>query len=115
MILTREQILAAEDLRREKVSVPEWGGDVFVKAMTGLERDSFEMSLIGVDRKAYLLGARGKLAVRCIVDEHGSRLFNDDDFDHLSAKSASALDRVGRVAQRLNGIGDQELEELKGN
>jgi hypothetical protein len=115
MILSREQILAAQDLRREKVAVPEWGGDVFVKALTGLERDGFDMSLIGADRKADLLGARAKLAVRCIVDENGERLFSDDDVPHLAAKSATALERIGRVAQRLNGMGDAELEDIKGN
>jgi hypothetical protein len=115
MILSREQILAAQDLRREKVTVPEWGGDVFVKALTGLERDGFDMSLIGADRKADLLGARAKLAVRCIVDENGERLFGDDDVQFLAAKSATALERIGRVAQRLNGMGDSELEDIKGN
>ena len=38
-MLTREQILGLSDLPREEVRIPEWGGVVFVRALTGSERD----------------------------------------------------------------------------
>ena len=47
VFLNREAILAAEDLPRELVEVPEWGGAVYVRALTGAERDQFEASKIG--------------------------------------------------------------------
>ena len=121
-ILTRDQILGAEDLKRELVEVPEWGGSVFVRAMMGTERDSYEESVLqisqngkGVTAKPILAAMRAKLCARCIVDESGARLFTDEDVDALGTKSAAALDRVFAVAQRLNAIGDKDLEELKGN
>ena len=40
--LTKENIISADDLQRERVDVLEWKGHVFVKTMTGAERDSFE-------------------------------------------------------------------------
>ncbi len=46
-MLTREQILQSDDLPRETVQVPEWGGEVQVRTMTGTDRDAFVASLIG--------------------------------------------------------------------
>ena len=46
-MLTREQILQSDDLPCETVPVPEWGGEVQVRTMTGTDRDAFEASLIG--------------------------------------------------------------------
>ena len=38
-VLTKQQILAAEDLPSETLLVKEWCGDVTVRTMTGAERD----------------------------------------------------------------------------
>lgn len=115
MILKRDQILAADDLRREVVPVPEWGGDVIVSAMTGSARDAWEASIVTKDGKANLADIRAKLAAACIVDESGALLFTPADIPALSAKSSAALDRVVKMSQTLNRIGDKELEDLKGN
>lgn len=121
-LLTREDILAASDLKRELVEVPEWGGSVYVRAMTGTERDSFEESIIeirqngkGVSAKPILAAMRAKMCARCMVGENDERLFTDTDVEALGQKSAAALDRVYAVAQRLNAMGEADIEELAGN
>ncbi len=113
-MLTRAQILAAADLAKETVEVPEWGGSVVVSAMSGLDRDAFEASVL-TDGRPDLRNMRAKLAAACIVDEAGARLFSTGDIEALGGKSSGALDRVTRVAQRLNRLGNEQLEELKGN
>lgn len=115
MILSKAQILAAQDRPTETVEVPEWGGSVLVACMTGTDRDHFEANIVTVDGRANLHDLRAKLAAACIVDESGNRLFSDAEVQALGGKSFSALDRVVMVAQRLNKLGDQALEELKGN
>jgi len=45
MTLNKEQILRADDLKTEEVDVPEWGGSVRVRVLTGTERDAFESSI----------------------------------------------------------------------
>ena len=35
MLLTRDAILAAADIQTETVPVPEWGGEVAVRPLTG--------------------------------------------------------------------------------
>ena len=45
-LLTKEQILRVKDIETRKVNVPEWGGDVMVRSLTGAERDYFESKLV---------------------------------------------------------------------
>jgi hypothetical protein len=49
MALNKDQILHADDLPRREVQTPEWGGSVFVRALTGDERDSYEGEMLGSD------------------------------------------------------------------
>ncbi|WP_461367541.1 hypothetical protein [Candidatus Darwinibacter acetoxidans] len=117
-ILTRDAILQAEDLPCELVEVPEWSGSVYVRALTGIERDAFEQSVVeqkGKSTKMNLRNIRAKLVALTAVDEEGKRLFTDDDAALLGKKSAAALDRVFDVAQRLSGLRQEDVEELAGN
>lgn len=113
-MLTRDQILAAQDRKFEDVDVPEWGGKVRVGTMTGAQRDAFEASLV-VNGKADVSNARAKLVAVCLVNEKGAPLFSAADIDALGQKSSAALTRVADVARRLNRIGEDELEAAKGN
>lgn len=117
-MLTRDEILAAEDLPVEIVYVPEWGGSVFVRTLTGSERDKFEEDTIqgkGKNRRVTLQNIRARLVALTVCDESGTRLFQPADVARLGLKSAAALDRVFSVAQRLSGLTDDDVEELVKN
>lgn len=118
MFLTKDQILQANDLPFEDVEVPEWGGKVRVRALTGAERDAFEASIVvrkGNRAELNPVNMRAKLVALTIVDENGNRIFSDSDIEALGRKSASALDRVFQVAQRLSGLRPEDLEEMTKN
>lgn len=116
-MLTRDQILGAVTLRTEEVEVPEWGGTVRVAEMTGTGRDAWEQSLVPTEKGSApnIANIRARLAAACIVDAKGRRVFTDADATALGEKSAVALDRVAKVAQRLNGLTADEVEAAKGN
>lgn len=117
-LLTRDAILKATDLPHEDVDVPEWGGTVRVRTLTGAERDQFEASIVelrGKKRKINTANIRAKLVALSVVDEQGNRLFSDADVALLGKKSAAALDRVFAVAQRLSGVTEDDVEELEKN
>jgi len=114
-MLNREAILKTDDLPRELVQVPEWGGDVYVSTLNGTQRDAFEQSMQGKKNKLNLDNVRARFAVLTLVDDKGVRLFSDADAKVLGEKSAAALDRVFAVAQRLNGFSSQDAEDLAGN
>ena len=119
MPLTREQILNADDLPTEVVNVPQWGGSVLIRTLSGAERDAFEASILRSNKKGKqdmnMENLRARLVALCIVDEQGNRLFNKDDIQALGKKSALALALVFTAAQELNGMGPKDVEELAGN
>lgn len=114
-ILTRGQILAADDRKTVPVSVPEWGGDVLVRSLTGAERDKFEEGLQtvrGNKTKRNLKNFRARLVALCVVNEQGELLFSPPDIDALGGKSVAALQRVFNKCNELNGMSDEDIEEL---
>jgi hypothetical protein len=121
VFLTREQILNCSDLEDiEIVDVPEWGGKVRVKALSGKERDKYETSLMEFDSKAKKViykaeNVKARLAAYSIVDENGTRMFSDKDILTLGNKSAKALNRVVDVCRRKSGITDDDMADLEKN
>jgi hypothetical protein len=111
-MLTKEQILAQNDLRTEQVEVPEWGGSVTVRAMTSRERDAYEASMVEGDK---YVNVRARLVASCLVDENGERMFSDEDAEALGNKGASAMNRIFNVVTRINGFSDSDLEDLEKN
>lgn len=112
--LTSDQILNADDLVREKVVVPEWGLTAWIQTLTGTERDRFEAGML-IDRKAgklNLQNLRARLVVLCLVDENGKTIFQASDAEALGKKSASALQRLFNVAQRLSGFSETDAGDL---
>ena len=115
-ILKREEIFGFKDIKTEVVEVPEWGGSVIVKCMTGSERDEFEQSCLSRDGKRLTLdNIRAKLICKTVVDEDGNKLFSTADVESLGAKSAVALDRIFTVAQKLSGMTKEDIDELTKN
>lgn len=118
--LSADDILSADDLTPVPVDVPEWGGTVLVRGMTGADRDQFEAAMLndklsGVSRDRALKNYRARLAAACLVDESGRRMFQGAAVERLGEKSAAALTRVVEVASRLSGLTDDDVEELTGN
>lgn len=119
-MLTPDQILAADDLKRERVDVPEWGAGafVYVRTMTGTERDEFEVMEIEARKRAgtsTAAGIRGRLAAFTICDENGARLFEGGHAEALGRKSAAAMSRIFDAAARLNRITASDVQELEKN
>ena len=117
-LLSKTEILTANDLQTEDVEVPEWGGSVRVRSFTGRERDAFEASMVrgdGRDRRVDLTNMRARLVGLTVIDETGQRLFTDEEVDLLGAKSGAALDRVFAIAQKLNGLSGADVEEFSKN
>ncbi|OSM43459.1 hypothetical protein [Nesterenkonia sp. PF2B19] len=111
-LLSKSDILGADDLPTRDVEVPEWGGTVRVRGLTGQGRDAFEMKM-AASRKN--LGAvddvRASLAAKCIVGEDGERMFTDKEVVQLGRKSGAALDRVYGAIRELSGMDEGAAEE----
>ena len=122
--LSRSSLLAKEELEKVKVDLGE-RGFVFVRQMTGRERDNFEQSLIKgkKDTKGNVVSYdralgdfRAKLAVVTCCDEKGVACFLPDDYTLLSQNmSAKHLELIVNAAQKLNAISEEDKDALVKN
>lgn len=106
---------AAQSLPIEKVDVAELGGHVYIRGMSGAERDDWEKSLIvgkGKKRDVNTANVRAKLVARTACDEKGERLLSDEDAIALGKLRVDALNKMFAVAQKLSGVSDEDVEEL---
>lgn len=118
MTLSRDDILKTNDLTMKEVDVPEWGGSIFLRTMSGAERDAFEQSCFegrGKDRRFNYQNVRARFLAYCIADENGNRLFTDADITELGKKSSLVLSRLFEIAQEMNGFTESDIEELTKN
>jgi hypothetical protein len=114
-MLSRDEILSKTDLKKQTVNIPEWGGEVIVSEMSGEARDQWEQSLHDKDSKGRLVNPRANLVIATVVDEKGNRLFNDQDRDAVGKISSATLEIICRVAQRINKLTVDDLEQEKKN
>ena len=118
MILNREQILAANDVKTKVVEVPEWGGSVIVRGLTSLERDK-ALARIMNDNNQVDLNRLGELrvmiAAMAIIDEQGNPLFTEKDVTALGQKSWSAIERISDAVLEISGLTQNALEQLEKN
>lgn len=118
-LLSKAAILAAQDLPTEDVNVPEWGGPVRVRTMTGAERDAMG-AMISKDAgagegKTNQTAFRSIVLMHTIVGDDDQPMFDRADLDAIGSKNGAVLDRLFRVADRLNGITSDAVEAAKGN
>jgi hypothetical protein len=120
MALSREQILSNTRVKTEKIDVPELGGEVFLRVMTGTERDEFDK--LGYDPSTgkangyNVTNYRACYASYVIAkDENGERMFGPQDVPALGQLPGSALERILGAGMVLNGMSGASLQELEKN
>lgn len=119
MALTLSEILAVEDRKPEPLPVPEWGGEVFIKTMSGIDRDAYENRLIKCMKKGELVENRGlKMALlrKTLCDEAGELLIaSDKDAKAFEGKSSQVIQRLFEASQDANGLGEDSAEQAAKN
>lgn len=108
MALNKAKILAARDVKTVLVPVPEWGDEVFIKTLSGTERDAFEDAYSSDKMKNF----RVRFLVLTLCDESGERLFGDSDVDELGKKSAGVISRLFDKAWAINAFRSEDVDAL---
>jgi len=107
-VLSKGAILAADDVKLKTVDVPEWGGAVYMRVISGADRDKFEQAYsdkeLGMFRVRFLAAS--------ICDENGSRLFSDEEIDELGRKSSIVINRLFNAAFSHNAFTSEAIDEL---
>ena len=114
-VLSKKAILEAVDLNQQTIEVPEWGGTVIIRELTGRERDAFEEGSLDRNKNVTMNNIRARLVAMSAIDTEGNRLFTNADAHALGEKSATALHRCIEASASLSGITSSDIDELEGN
>jgi hypothetical protein len=107
-VLSRDAIKKAQDWKLEKVEVPEWGGDVYLRTLSGTERDLFEDGYADQKMKNF----RARFLALSLCDDNGERLYGDDEASELGTKSSVVLNRLFDKAWALNAFRTEDVDAL---
>lgn len=118
-LLSKDEIFGMDDIPVEEVVVPEWKNrKVLVCGLTAAGKNAYQASLVeikGSSRRVRMENATAKLLVRTLVNRQRQPIFTEMDIERLGTKSASALERLAKVANRLSGMDEQENAEILKN
>ena len=112
--LTKEDIFKADDLPTKDMDIPEWGGAITIRTLTGTERDEWESAFVNQD-KINIRGLKARLVQLTVMNGDGQLMFTKAELQKINGKSASVIDRIFQVSQRLSGLTKEDAEELVEN
>lgn len=108
----RDRILAADDIGRELITVPQWGTEIEVRTMSAGQRSrmiaasSTATGEIDLDRLYPML-----IIATAFDPETGAQVFDENDMALLQEKSASAIEFVAQHAMRMSGMSAKAVDE----
>lgn len=107
--LSAADILAIDDLGREKIEVKEWNGHVYMRVLSmeeveSLTKDSADK---GGGKKEI---SNTKILAAVLCDEKGKLLFDEKQIADLGKKNSRVILKLVKEALRINGL-DVEAEE----
>lgn len=113
--LTKEQIFKSNDLKIEVVDVPEWGGQIRLKGLSGIKRAEIEKYQASKGGDPDPASLRARMLIFSIVDEKDKQVFELSDGQTLMEKSAAVTEWLFEKAMKLSGIGGYNIEKIAKN
>lgn len=104
-LLSKNQILASEDLEFVDVEMPEWKdeegnpGVIRLQGLTGEDIVKFTNQTEEEKKNSAV-----RIIAMCAVDENGEKLFTEEDVNVLKKKNLKAILRLQDAAMKLNGM-----------
>ena len=119
---TADEILAMDDIPTQEIVVPEWkNATVRVVGLNGKDASNFSSKLVEMDNKGKvkavnLEGFLPELLSLTLFNSKGERIFKtEDQVKALGLKSAAVLKRLGDIASKLSGLGEDAAEDAEKN
>jgi hypothetical protein len=114
MLLTAEQLKAKPSFPYQDVSVPEFGGEVRLRAWTGEEFDQFGKAIADIKLDGDLYALAVALSA---VSESGEKLY-DAEAGAAQVKATwlkTSLENAYDVIRRMNKLGKEGVEDALKN
>lgn len=109
-MLTRDQILAAQDVQTSEVEVPGWGGICLLQEIPISEQGLHHGYAQNLIKQMHV-----DLIVRAMVDKSGKKIFVPADAATLVKKSAEVLRELYEQCLRVNGMSPEAIDESAEN
>lgn len=111
--LAADLALFANALKVEKVTVPGFPHPVYVKELSGIDRERYEQGLTsGAQDKGYV---RAMLVACTLCNEQGELLFTIDQVPTIAGWKARVLVPLADKAAELAALGEADMQALEGN
>jgi len=112
--LTVGKILDSGDISYEPLEIPEWGGKVLLKSLSGEERDRVE-SLARRFSAGEIPGYSAEIAAMTVCDGNKKLLFADADLPRLRKKSGAILRKIFDAVDRQNLLTPNGIQDAAKN
>lgn len=117
-LLTKEQLFAKKGRTFHEFDLP-GGGTVRIRSLKSAEISSWQASMLDpktgepcIKRQKQ---SRERLVALSLVDENGTLIVSRDDLSQLDQLPNSIIGKIAVEAQKLNGIDQEEYEDILGN
>ena len=112
----RDGILSLKgNLCKAPVTVPGWPDGLFVREMTGRERDVWDDSMVELHGDEVRLKARDNLTARLVVltlvGADGKRIFADSDIAKVGELGSESLAVIYQASAKLNKLARDDIED----
>jgi hypothetical protein len=112
----KDKIKTSQDVRAEKVPIPEWDVTIEVRTMKAIDRARLLKNC--VDAKGAVIREKfqaGLIIASCFDPETGEKIFSDDDYDLVMDKSAGPVEYLSGIAMRISGLNRETMETAEKN
>ncbi len=109
LITSANSILGKDDFHYEEIEVPEWGGSLRLKSLSGSERSAIIKAV--QKQKDTADGVFELCIIYSAVDADGRRIFenNEATVKVLQSKDAGVTQRIGRKVLEISGLSRESL------
>jgi len=111
-MLSKDDIFKAKDFEIKEIEVPEWGGSIFIKSMSGYARAKL---VADVQNKIDLDKLQLRVLINCICDSEGKLLFSEADLQKLGTKNPEVLSMLEKECCKISGIGTEAEGTIEKN
>ena len=115
LITSANAILTRDDFHYEEIEVPEWGGSLRLKSLSGGERS--KIIKLSQQQKDTADGVFEQCIILSAVDGEGRRIFEDDEATRkvLQSKDAGVTRRIGQKVLEISGLSREAQEKAEKN
>ena len=104
--------------KREPKPVKLGGKEFLVRALNDHERAEWELDCLDSEGNRDVImmeSMRPRLIVKCLVDDNGNRIFDDDEADVIAEWPASVTVKLFKICSSLCGLDDEDVEAVSKN